>query len=150
MVNRGVLWNSEFDEYREFLQTLPETVTGEAQHLIEGSMNGLVVDLRRAYQAGSPQARGAHHVTGELASKVGIYHVHAGKYVAGGVVKNIAKHAHLFENGTQARHNKIGANRGAMPPGHVFVPAAIRARRRLLEELKAMVLRNGASSVTGG
>jgi hypothetical protein len=38
-------------------------------------------------------------------------------FSAGAIVINRAKHAAIFENGTQARHTAIGANRGSMPPG---------------------------------
>jgi hypothetical protein len=72
----------------------------------------------------------------------------SGQFVTGAVVKNTAPHAILFELGTQARHTKIGANRGSMPPGHVFVPRIVKARRKLTADLKAMVAAHGAV-VTG-
>lgn len=65
------------------------------------------------------------------------------RYGAAAAVKNTAKHAHLYENGTQTRQTKIGANRGAAPPGRVFVPIMIRKRRELHGELVALVRRAG-------
>ena len=69
--------------------------------------------------------------------------------VVGAEVKNVAPHANIFENGTQARHTRIGANRGSMPPGHVFVPRIVRARHRLTQELKDMVARTTGAQVSG-
>jgi hypothetical protein len=49
----------------------------------------------------------------------------------------------MFENGTMVRHTRIGANRGAMPPGHVFVPTAIRHRAAMYRNLRDMLEREG-------
>ncbi len=59
------------------------------------------------------------------------------------IVRNTAPHAEEFENGTQARHTALGANRGAMPPGHVFVPIITRHRRAMYQALGAMLTRVG-------
>ena len=67
---------------------------------------------------------------------------------AGAILKSSAPHAWLFEHGSQARHNDIGANRGSMPPGNIFGPIAGRARRRMNEQFVAMLERNGLT-VTG-
>jgi len=58
-------------------------------------------------------------------------------------VQNTAKHAWLFENGTQARHTDLGANRGSMPPGHVFIPIIIRRRRVMFEVLRRVLTEHG-------
>src|SRR5262249_57365104 len=62
---------------------------------------------------------------------------------------NKANDAHLFENGTQARHTSLGAFRGSMPPGHVFVPIAEERRREAIEQIKQRLLDHGAASVHG-
>ena len=67
----------------------------------------------------------------------------SGKYSAGAIVKNRAKHAYIFENGTQARHTGLGYNRGAMPPGHVFIPEIVRRRRGMYEKLAEMLRQHG-------
>ena len=59
------------------------------------------------------------------------------------VVRNRNPLAGIFEYGTQARHTKIGANRGSMPPGHVFVPRMQQARVVLVSRLAALVERHG-------
>jgi len=63
-------------------------------------------------------------------------------------VRSTAKHAVIFENGSQVRHTKTGANRGSMPPGRVFVPIVIRERKAMHEELVELVQREGLT-VTG-
>ena len=64
-------------------------------------------------------------------------------YGAALIVKSTAKHAYIFENGTQVRKNAKGANRGAMPPGRVFVPTVIRKRKQMLQELKYLLVQAG-------
>jgi hypothetical protein len=122
-------------ELREQLRSLPADMTGEASNIIDATANGAAVEIRTAY--------GGHRVTGRLQDGVVVTHVDKGKYSAGAIVKNTAKHAGIFENGTQARHTDLGANRGSMPPGHVFVPIVIRKRREMYGKLQAMLERMG-------
>jgi hypothetical protein len=63
-------------------------------------------------------------------------------------VVNRSPHAWMFENGTQARHTAIGANRGAMPPGHVFIRIAIIKRKQMYAQLRGLLERHGLK-VTG-
>jgi hypothetical protein len=65
------------------------------------------------------------------------------------LVRNPAKHAAIFEFGTQARHTKLGANRGSMPPGHVFLPIVQQRRRTMYLRLKDMLVRFGFNQVFG-
>lgn len=50
-------------------------------------------------------------------------------------VVNKAPHAWLFERGSQARHNAIGANRGSMPANPLFSSTMMRTRRALYTAL---------------
>lgn len=67
------------------------------------------------------------------------------------VLKNTAKHAFLFETGSEYRHpdpawvrrTRRGGSRGRMPAGKVFIPAVIRARARMVTALIAYVERAG-------
>jgi len=122
-------------EFRAALRQLPAELAGEASHDVESAANSAAVAIRVGY--------GAHRRTGTLQESVVVEHLSAGPFGAGSMVKVTAPHAHLFENGTQARHTSIGANRGSMPPGHVFIPAVVRARRAMYERLKALLVRNG-------
>lgn len=132
-----VVWQG-LDELNAELRALPESCAGEAAKLIEGTANGVYVDITGAYPIR----------TGNLRKGMKIKPLVKRGLVVGQTVINTAPHANIFENGTQARHTSIGANRGSMPPGRVFVPRVVKARRRLTQELKDMVTRHGAV-VTG-
>lgn len=120
------------DELREALRALPQELAGEASHIIEASKNGAEADIKAAYPDRTGDLR--DHLTSSLET--------SGVAVVG-VVKNTSKLAWIFENGTQARHNALGANRGSMPAGHVFIPVIIRYRRQMYENLKALLVRKG-------
>ena len=128
-----VVW-SGLRELMEEIRTLPETLTGEAAHLVDGAANAAKVDIAAAYP----------WRTGDLRKKTTVVPLAKKGLIVGAVVKNTSKLATIFENGTQARHTELGAARGSMPPGHVFVPRIVKARRALLQQLKAMVTRHGA------
>lgn len=65
-------------------------------------------------------------------------------------VRNKAPHAHLYEFGTTQRFTAgRGANRGTMPANPTFIPAAIRARRRMREELIGLMKRQQVRGMTG-
>jgi len=130
----SVKWNG-LAELREQLRHLPADLTGEATHIVEGRANRAAADMLAGYAE--------HRRAGRLQKGVTVTHFDRGRFSAGAIVKNTAPHASIFENGTQARHTDLGANRGAMPPGHVFVPAVVRQRRAMYEDLKAMLVRYG-------
>lgn len=100
--------------------------------------NATVREIKAGYKVRSGKLR--DHVTQET--------VAAGQYGVGIRITNTSKLASLYEDGTQARHTAIGANRGAMPPAHVFRPPMIRNRRRMYDDLKAMLVNHGLT-VTG-
>jgi bacteriophage HK97-gp10 putative tail-component len=121
------------DELRAALRALPETLTQEASAIVDGAANAAADEIRDAYPERS----------GNLRNHVVVTHFEGGRFSAGAIVKNTAKHAWIFENGSQARHTTIGANRGSMPPGHVFVPRAVRYRRAMYQRLKDLLVRHG-------
>lgn len=125
-------------ELRAEILKLPEECTGEAAHLIESAANAVKVEIAAAYP----------WRTGDLRKKTTTVPLARKGFIVGFVVKNTSKLATVFEHGTQARHTALGANRGSMPPGHVFVPRVVKARRALTQQLKNMVARHGAV-VTG-
>ena len=122
-------------ELKAALRALPAELTREASSIVEANANSAAVEIRTEY--------GKHNVTGHLQGGVIVTHVDKGKYSAGAIVKSAAKHAAIFENGTQARHTDLGANRGAMPPGHVFIPIIMRKRRQMYDQFRAMLERVG-------
>lgn len=123
---------SGLDELRAALRQLPAELTGEASHIVEGAANGAAASIKAGYPSR----------TGDLRDHVTVETMQSG-FSTGAVVKNTSKLAYIFENGSQARHTAIGANRGSMPPGHVFIPIVIRKRRQMYEQLKDLLTRHG-------
>lgn len=120
-------------EFYEALRNLPSEMTADAAPIVSS----------RADQAGA-QIRAAYpEVTGNLKGHVTVTHGAFGRFGVASIVKSTAKHAYMYENGTQARQTDLGANRGAMPPAHVFVPIIIRNRREMLQQLIAIVEKQG-------
>lgn len=131
-MSASVKW-SGLDELRAELRRLPADLTDDASDIVEGAAQAAKTEIYDAY----PER------TGNLRSHLTVALRSAGRYGAGAVVKNTAKHAYLFEMGTQARHTELGANRGSMPAGHVFVPIIIRRRRIMYDQLKSLLTRHG-------
>lgn len=120
-------------ELRAALLALPEALRDDAAGIVQRSAAAAAADIVASYPKRTGNLRAGVHVT----------HGTGGAYSAVAVVVNRAKHAALFENGTQARHNNLGANRGSMPPGRVFVPRVIRHRKAMYAQLAAMLARHG-------
>lgn len=128
-----VVWEG-LKELEDELRQLPETCTGEAGKLIEGTVNSVAVAIKGAYPVRTGNLR--DHLVIKPLTKRGL--------IVGAAVTNTAKHALIFEYGSQTRKTLLGAP-NPMPPGHVFVPRIVRARRALTEQLKEMVARHGAT-----
>lgn len=133
MAKSVVVWQG-LEEYRTVLRALPEELRGETDHYVEDAANSAAVDIRSAYPAR----------TGNLSDGVEVFEKPAGPFGTARVVINRAPHAVIFEHGTQARHTKLGAFRGSMPPGHVFIPRVIKWRQRFIEQVKDLLQRHGA------
>ncbi len=122
------------DELRDALRTLPADLTGEASHVVEAAANGAAASIK----AGYPDR------TGDLRDHVFVDPFYAETpFASGYIVRNTAPLAWIFENGTQARQTAIGADRGSMPPGHVFIPIAAAKRRQMDVNLLDLVTRHG-------
>lgn len=120
-------------ELQTALLRLPEHLAEEAAEIVDDA----------AERAMASAFQGYARRTGNLRRGLKKEQKFIGRYGAAVVVKNTAKHAWIYENGTQARHTRIGANRGVMPPGHAFIPAAERSRARMYRELSDMLVREG-------
>lgn len=123
------------DELRRDLRNLPAELAGEASGIVTAAADGAKSDI--VYP----------RVTGDLADHLKIEPSSAGPFGAGVVLKNTSKLAEIFENGTEARHyvtvNGVRKTTGRMPPGNIFIPAVVRRRREMYEQLKAMLTRRG-------
>lgn len=126
-------------EFQAALRNLPDALAKEAANEGRSAANAAAVDIRTAY--------GAHRHTGRLQDSVKVTE----QKVAFGfryTVRTSAKHAHLLEFGTQARHTTLGISRGSTPPFNIFIPRTRRWQRSLMERLIALLQRQGLR-VTG-
>jgi len=81
----------------------------------------------------------------------------AGQFTTGLVLKSGSPLAWLFDNGSQARHyvtkggkdHKTGAMWGKTPPTHIFTRTVAKGKRAVVDRIKTMMLRRGATSVAG-
>lgn len=140
MSNNRFQWTG-LNELREALRNLPADLTGDASLVVEIAAEGAADTVRVVYEA--------HRRTGKLAEGVVVEPKATGPFAATKVVRSKAKHAWLFDNGSQARHWASGKSTGVMwgktPPTHVFVQTMIRARRKMYEDLKDLLVQNGLS-----
>jgi hypothetical protein len=124
------------EELKAALRTLPADLAAEAGPIVTGAAEAAQSDASAAYPAGG------------LRDGLALVTEDGGRFGAAVTVKNRAPHAWLFEYGTATRHTSLGWNRGAMPPGKVFVPAMERARRAMYDRLREL-LRAAGLTVTG-
>jgi hypothetical protein len=118
------------------LEQLPEQLKGEAAHIVEGSANGMAAAVRQAY----PIKEG-DLVKGVVVEKQSPLRVR---------VRNTARHSHLYERGTVQRATAgTGANRGTMPAKPTFIPAAVKARARMVTDLTTMLKRTRVAGMDG-
>jgi hypothetical protein len=134
MANKVEFYFDGLAELRATLRNLPEAFAHEAQAIVHGAADRAAADIVAAYP----------EVTGNLKAGVSVIKRTA-TFGAVAFVKNKARHSHLFELGTVTRQTALGYNRGAVPkvnpPGRVFVPIAMRHRRQMFANLKAMLAR---------
>jgi hypothetical protein len=128
------------DDLKAALRALPATLASAATPIVIGAAEGAGATIKAAYPV----------VTGNLRQgvTVTIKSANAGGVVA--IVKSGARHAWIYEHGTQTRQTKLGANRGRMPapPTPVFIPTMMRARRAMYAELGALLEAQGLTVVT--
>lgn len=116
------------DEFRADLRNLPDHLVAEGDVLADDRSELAMSEIIQRY----PRR------TGNLRKGV------RKRKIAGGyMVENRAPHALIYEIGTQARHTKLGANRGSMPPGKVFASVAPKHRRALEDDYVALLQREG-------
>lgn len=124
-------------ELRAELRRLPAALAEEARLIVHSAAEAAGDRIRHDYP----------RKAGNLADHVTVEQVGSGPFGAGYIVKSTAKHAFIFEHGTQARHyltvNGVKHLTGKMPPAHVFVRNATRSRREMYELLKEMLIEHG-------
>ena len=123
-------------ELQRALRNLPEDFRQEADVIVQAQSEEAQRQIRQAYPEGP---------TGNLRRGVS-REINSSKFTSRAIVRSRAKHAHLFEHGTQNRKTAQGWNRGAMPdaPDHQrMIPIVIRRRRAMVAALKDLVRRAG-------
>ena len=88
-----LVW-SGLEEFKADLRNLPAALTEDA---------GVIV-ITAAEEAANAVVAAYPERTGNLRRGVGLKNVDMGRFGAGAVVYNKAKHAWLYDNGTEARH----------------------------------------------
>lgn len=121
------------NELREALGRLPYVLAEKSRDRVTSAAQAAATRIRDGYPKRTGNLRNGVKVTIQYSGGTGVL----------AIVKNSAPHAWMFENGTQVRHTKIGADRGSMPAGHVFVPNAQQERRAMYQDLKAIVASEG-------
>lgn len=133
----GTLRFDGMAEFRAALRRLPEDLAVEASGIVKATAEGVAAQVKGNYPTGR---------TGNLVRGVTVTHFENGKVAAGAVVKSTAKHAFIFERGTKPRKTSRGFNRGQMPEApesQRMIPVVVRFRRRMVDQLIAMMERHG-------
>lgn len=124
-------------ELKAQLRELPEALTTEGGHMVEARANSATATIKAGYPTR----------TGNLRDGMDVHHSRS-RFGARSVVINTDKDAQVYEHGSQARHNRFGANRGSMPPDPIFTRTVIRQRRALYEtDLVDLLTRNGLTVI---
>ena len=139
MANNRIRWDG-LEELRKELRNLPADLAAEAEGIVLDEAEGAQRDVAANYAK--------HRRSGRLAAGLQLMRSAAGRFGVGAVLINRNPLAWIFENGSQARHTSIGANRGSMPAAHAFIPPVIRHRRSMYRRLADMLERHGLR-VTG-
>lgn len=127
-----------FEELRAALRQLPSELTEEATFIVKAAAEEAARRIVDRYPT----------VEGNLKDGVKVRDLSVGKFGVGKQVRSTARHAHLYEYGTQVRHTDLGYNRGSMPARPVFVEEVVRKRRQMYERLIQMMQKHGLT-VTG-
>jgi hypothetical protein len=139
VASSGVTWTG-LAEFQAALRTLPDALTADARAIVSRHATAATAAIKAGYPAS--EATLATRVTLTETSAAGDrFGIHF-------LIKNTDKRATWFEWGTMVRRTAKGWNRGSLKPGRVFVPAAIRARAGMTDDLIALV-RAAGFTVTG-
>jgi hypothetical protein len=124
----------DLTEIRAGLRELARSVSGsgEAGRIVEARGNRAAATIKAGYPSRAGHMRNGVTVE-HTRSPVG----------ARSTVRNTDKDAAVFEVGSQARHTKLGANRGTMPANPLFSQTMRRERRGMHEDHKALLERLG-------
>lgn len=123
-------------ELRTALRQLPAELVQEASAIVLAHAEQAQRDIRDGYPTGP---------TGNLKRGVTVIRT-TSRVTTAAIVRSRAPHAYIYEHGTTTRRTDRGANRGRMPEAPVerrMIPKVIRLRRRMVDQLIALVRRAG-------
>ena len=129
----GVVWTG-LDEYIRELASLPRDMATSSASIMRDAAEDTARELRAAYPVR----------TGHLRDSVRVVD-RSRELKAHASVTNTSEYASAFEYGTQARHTAIGATRGRMPAGKVFIPIVLRRRREATRDVGDVLVDKGAT-----
>jgi hypothetical protein len=121
------------DHLQRALHHLPEELTEDARRIVTGLAHSAAQEIRASYAIGP---------TGRLKAGVGVVEP-SSVYQAIAIVRSRARHARIYEQGTEPRQHKSGKKVGRMPAANVLIPIAIRSRLRMNERLIRLVESTG-------
>ncbi len=117
------------------LRRLPTQIEAEASHFVREAAETMAAEVRNEYGV----------KTGALVRGVKVTHENPFR----SVVKSTSKLAMIYERGSVERHWASGKSTGKMPGANVFIPAAIKARAQMVENLKKTVEQQTVPGMTG-
>jgi len=130
-VSARVVWDGLREFYAD-LRNLPAELRGEAGVIVMTVADEARTAIRAEYAEKS----------GNLRKGLVVRRFEVGAYGAGVEIRNTAKHAWLYEHGSNTRRNRFG-NRGKMPANPVFGRIMPRKRREMVQRLAAMMRAHG-------
>ena len=137
-MSAGVVWTG-LDEYLAELAALPSDMATDSQTVMLDSATSAANEIRALYPVRTGRLRDGVRVVNRSRD-----------LRAQATVTNTSAYAAAFEYGTQSRQTAIGANRGAMPAGRVFVPVMVRRRRDAVRKVGDVLVGKGATLATTG
>ena len=119
------------------LRRMPTEVEKAASWHVQEAAETMASEVRGEYPT----------VTGNLVRGVKVTRINAFR----AVVRSTARHSSLYERGTVERKHASGKGVGKMPKPDptVFIPAAIKARRHMTEQLVRVVEAQTVHGMTG-
>lgn len=134
-------------ELRDALGKLPEEFQRQAGDIILDHANTLRTETQADYPVRQtnlhpgPNRKTPFYPPGNLRRGVTV-NLNRSTFGVSALVRSQARHAWLFENGSNPRQTKTGANRGQMPravEAERMIPKAIRIRRQMILSVVEMV-----------
>jgi hypothetical protein len=119
-------------ELQKALQQLPDELVAESRAILENQAEITKYSIYAAY----PRR------TGNLRDGMTLTYKHT-PVSSTAIIRNKAPHAYIYETGTVARQTAIGAVRGSMPAGKVFISRMIAGRRAFWKAIRALLARQG-------